>query len=50
MPIDFIRLPVIAVVAASLYSEPLDPWVFVGAAVIFGANYLNINYGKRAKV
>jgi drug/metabolite transporter (DMT)-like permease len=50
MPIDFIRLPVIAVVAASLYSEPLDPLVFVGAAVIFGANYLHFTYGQRANV
>ena len=49
MPIDFIRLPVIAIVAALIYNEALDPWVFVGAAVIFGANYLNITYGQRAK-
>lgn len=47
MPIDFIRLPVIAIVAAQIYGEVLDPWVFVGAAVIFGANYLNITYGQR---
>jgi drug/metabolite transporter (DMT)-like permease len=49
MPIDFIRLPVIAIVAAYVYNEILDPWVFVGAAVIFAANYLNITYGQRAK-
>lgn len=42
MPIDFIRLPLIAVVGMMLYAEPLDPWVLIGAAVIFGANYLNI--------
>lgn len=46
MPIDFVRLPVIAVVAALVYNESLDPWVFVGAVVIFGANYLNIRYGQ----
>ena len=50
MPIDFIRLPVIAAVAASLYAEPLDPWVLVGAAIIFGANYLNVTYGQRVEV
>ncbi|AKS45960.1 EamA-like transporter family protein [Octadecabacter temperatus] len=49
MPIDFIRLPVIAIVAAYVYNEILDPWVFIGAAVIFAANYLNITYGQRAK-
>lgn len=42
MPIDFARLPTIAVVGMLLYSESLDIWVFVGAAVIFAGNYLNI--------
>jgi drug/metabolite transporter (DMT)-like permease len=42
VPLDFARLPVIAVVAMLLYGEPLEIWVFVGAAVIFSANYLNI--------
>jgi len=42
MPIDFVRLPVIAIVAAQIYAEPLDPLVFAGAILIFGANYLNI--------
>lgn len=49
MPIDFVRLPVIAIVAAQVYGESLDPWVFVGAVVIFGANFLNITYGQRPK-
>lgn len=42
VPLDFGRLPVIAVVAMVLYDEPLEVWVFVGAAIIFSANYLNI--------
>ncbi|MDQ2088787.1 DMT family transporter [Marimonas arenosa] len=42
MPVDFIRLPVIAVVGMALYAEPLDAFVFLGAAVIFAGNYLNI--------
>jgi len=42
VPIDFARLPVIAIVAMILYSEPLELWVFVGAGLIFAANYLNI--------
>lgn len=46
-PVDFIRLPVIAVVAMLLYNEPLDVWVFVGAAIIFGGNYLNIWHENR---
>ncbi len=42
MPIDFARLPVIAIVGVMLYAEPLDPFVLMGAALIFGANYYNI--------
>lgn len=42
MPIDFTRLPIIAVVGMLFYSEPLSWFVFLGAAIIFVANYLNI--------
>lgn len=41
-PIDFARLPIVAVVAMLVYNEALDLWVFVGAAIIFAGNYLNI--------
>jgi drug/metabolite transporter (DMT)-like permease len=46
MPIDFARLPVIAIVGALVYAEPLDPLVFLGAALIFGGNWLNIKSGQ----
>lgn len=50
MPVDFLRLPVIAVIGALAYAEALDPLVFVGAAVIFVANYINISVeSRRAK-
>lgn len=42
VPIDFIRLPTIAVVGMLAYGEVVDVWVFVGALVIFAGNYLNI--------
>ena len=42
MPVDFARLPVIALIGMWLYSESLDPMVLICAVVIFGANYLNI--------
>ncbi len=45
MPMDFVRLPVIAVVGALFYAEALDPLVFVGAALIFAGNYVNIRFG-----
>lgn len=49
VPLDFARLPVIAIAAMLLYNEPLEIWVFVGAAVIFTANYLNIWYETRKR-
>ncbi len=48
MPIDFVRLPTIALVGMLLYNEPLEVWVFVGAAIIFAANYINITHAIRA--
>ncbi|MCH2165511.1 MAG: DMT family transporter [Marinovum sp.] len=41
-PVDFIRLPLVMVVGALLYGEVLDPFVALGAVLIFGGNYLNI--------
>lgn len=48
VPIDFARLPLIAVLGVVIFNEALDPWVFVGAALIFGANYVNILSESRA--
>ena len=42
VPLDFARLPVIAIVGMLLYNEALDFWVFVGATIIFAGNYFNI--------
>ena len=47
MPMDFLRLPVIAVVGMAFYAEPLQAAVFAGAAVIFAANALNIRAESR---
>ena len=41
-PLEFVRLPLIAVVGWLVYAEALELAVFVGAAIVFGANYLNI--------
>lgn len=41
-PVDFARLPVIAIIGALFYNEPIDALVIFGAMIIFGANYLNI--------
>lgn len=42
MPVDFVRLPVIALIGMAFYNEPLDLWVLIGALMIFGSNYANI--------
>ncbi|MBK5923598.1 EamA family transporter [Rhodovulum sulfidophilum] len=47
MPLDFLRLPVIAVVGMLLYGEPLDPNVMIGAAIILVANFLNLRGESR---
>ena len=42
MPVDFARLPLIALIGALFYGEAVDIWVIIGAIVIFAANYVNI--------
>ena len=48
-PIDFFRLPLIAVVGMVLYAEPLDPFVFIGGAGILTGNWFNIWYEHRKR-
>lgn len=47
VPMDFLRLPLIAVVGMLLYNEGLDPFVFLGGAVILAGNYINIRAERR---
>ena len=49
VPIDFARLPVIAVVGTAVYGEPLDPWVGLGALLIVGANWVNVARETQAR-
>ena len=42
VPMDFLRLPLIALVGMALYAEPLDPWILLGGAVILAGNYWNL--------
>ncbi len=41
-PMDFARLPLAAAIGMLFYQEPFDTLVFVGAAIILGANLVNI--------
>ena len=47
VPIDFARLPTIAVIGALFYSEAIDVYVLGGAVLIFAGNYLNIWHETR---
>ncbi len=41
-PMDFLRLPLIALVGVVLYAEPLYPAVLLGGALVVVANFINI--------
>lgn len=45
--IDFTRLPLIAVVGALFYAEAFDPWIIVGATVIFAGTYYSLTRESR---
>jgi drug/metabolite transporter (DMT)-like permease len=47
VPIDFARLPLIAVVGALLYNEGFDPLVLVGAGLIFAGTYYSLSRERR---
>jgi drug/metabolite transporter (DMT)-like permease len=50
MPLDFLRLPVMAVAGFLLYAEPFELWTLLGAAIIFSGNYFSLRYEhKRAR-
>jgi len=50
VPMDFARLPLAVVVGWLVYAEAIDIWVVVGAAIIFGGNYLNVRAeGRKSK-
>jgi drug/metabolite transporter (DMT)-like permease len=48
VPLDFMRLPLIAVFGYLLYGEPFDMWVLAGGAIIFAGNLINIKGAARS--
>ncbi len=50
MPIDFARLPLIALIGMAFFDEALDPYVLLGAAVIFFANWINIRSVSKSRL
>ena len=47
VPIDFLRLPLIAVVGMLFYSEPLEFSIMLGAATIFAGTYYSVQRESR---
>jgi drug/metabolite transporter (DMT)-like permease len=46
MPMDFLRLPLIALVGLAVYDEVLQIWVLVGAAIVFAAAWVNLKSAR----
>ena len=47
IPMDFLRLPLAAIVGWFLYAEGLDIFVMVGAVIMFSGNFINILAEKK---
>ncbi|MCP5036535.1 MAG: DMT family transporter [Rhodobacteraceae bacterium] len=47
IPIDFTRLPLIALIGLAFYGEALDMWIILGGAVIIAANIINLRAEAR---
>jgi drug/metabolite transporter (DMT)-like permease len=45
-PLDFLRVPLIALVAYLVYDEALNPFVGLGAAIILAGNWLNLRAAR----
>lgn len=45
-PMDFVRLPIIAVIGYIFYAEPWNPYVLFGGVLIFAGNMVNL-WGER---
>jgi len=50
MPMEFLRLPIVAVVGFLLYQEAFEAMTLLGAAIIFSGNYASIRHETRTVV
>ena len=49
VPMDFIRIPLIAVIAWAVYGEPIDAFVFLGAGLIIAGVMWNLRAETRRR-
>jgi drug/metabolite transporter (DMT)-like permease len=47
MPIDFLRLPLVALVGYLVYAEAFEMEILLGALIIFSGNYISLRYETR---
>ena len=47
MPLDFLRVPLIAAAGYLLYAESIEPATLLGAALIFSGTYYSLRYESR---
>ncbi len=47
IPIDFFRVPLIAIVGFYFYGENIEIWLLIGAVMIFGSNYYALRQETR---
>ena len=49
VPLDFLRIPLIALIGWRLYDEPLDPFVFLGSVLIIAGILWNLRAEARTR-
>lgn len=47
IPLEFLRMPLVATIGWLVYSETFDPWVLAGAALIVGGTYYSVRREAR---
>ena len=47
LPMDFLRLPCIALAALVIYGERIDAWTMLGALLILAGNYWSVRQEAR---
>ena len=50
LPMDFLRLPGIALAALAIYGERIDDWTIIGALLIFAGNYWSVREEARPSI
>jgi drug/metabolite transporter (DMT)-like permease len=50
LPMDFLRLPCIALAALAIYGERIDGWTIIGALLIFAGNYWSVREEARPSI